>query len=979
MADELLTQFAVDLRKRIAGDVRLDPGYRKLYSTDASIYQIEPLGVVFPRHEDDLVATVELAAKFKVPVIPRGSGTSLAGQVVGPALIIDCSRHLTQTVEINPEERSAWVQPGLVLNNFQRAAAKHGLMYGPDPASADRATFGGMLGNNSTGAHSISYGMTSDNVIAVDALLSDGSEARLESIKLTEAFTRAEEDSAEARLYRQAIEIREKYAGLIKAAWPRTWRRASGYSLNYLLPWSASSPPMWDRAAAGKSYPPVANESINLASALVGSEGTLAVFKRIKVRLVPKPKFTVLGVLSFPSIAEACDATPGLLAFQPSAIELIPQEMIRLARSVPAYARRLSFVKGDPEAILIIEFSGETHEQAVNQLRQLGPDAVFAESQFEQDEVWAVRKVGLGLLMSRAGDAKPLPFIEDVAVPVEKLGEFVRGFERILADHGTGGDFYAHASAGCLHVRPLINLKTTRGIEQMRAITHSVMTLAKLLGGAMSGEHGDGLSHGEWLEETFGPEITKAFAELKTAADPEGRLNPGKVIDPQRMDENLRYGPNYESDPWIPILDFSAQGGLGGAIEMCNGAGVCRKDGGVMCPSFQATRDEMHSTRGRANLLRAMISTGLADGANSERIAHAALDLCLECKGCKAECPSGVDMAKLKYEFLNRYYKGHRRPVRDYLFGFINTFGKLGQVAAPVSNMLLNSRPGKLAGEKVFGLSAKRGLPAFRQGSRPKSESSRSANVLFLRDPFTELFYPELAHNALTVLHVAGLRAAVIPVVGAGRTLISKGFLLQAQKHALRVVRAVEMMDPDGRLPVLGIEPSEVYTLRDEYFDLLPTDEGVSRLAKRTWMLDEFLLRKPDYGIAPIEKLKMKLKPDNSNVLLHGHCYQKAQPPADDGFPSGAQATATLLGELGFHVETINSGCCGMAGSFGYEAEHYELSMQIGEMAVFPAVRAAGPSHQIVAAGVSCRTQIASGTGHEVLHPVSLIAESLVA
>jgi Fe-S oxidoreductase len=579
--------------------------------------------------------------------------------------------------------------------------------------------------------------------------------------------------------------------------------------------------------------------------------------------------------------------------------------------------------------------------------------------------------------MSRAGDAKPLPFIEDVAVPVEHLGEFVRGFERILAEHGTGGDFYAHASAGCLHVRPLLNLKTARGTEQMRGITRAVMSLAKTFGGAMSGEHGDGLSHGEWLDETFGPEIIAAFNSLKNAADPDGRLNPGKVQNPQRMDVNLRYGPEYVSDPWLPILDFGIQGGLGGAIEMCNGAGVCRKDGGVMCPSFQATRDEMHSTRGRANLLRALISTGLPDGVNAERAAHAALDLCLECKGCKAECPSGVDMAKLKYEFLHRYYQTHRRPVRDYLFGFIGSIGKLGLATAPISSWMLHNKAGKALAEKVVGLSVNRSLPSFKRALKLRGVPGHAADVIFLSDPFTQLFYPNLAEAALRVLDAAGLNATLLPVVGGGRTLISKGFLREAKRHARRVLRAIEKIDPQRKLPIVGIEPSEVYTLKDEYLDLLPGEEGVAALAKRTYMLDEYLLRRPDYGPSRAERIRQATSISTNKVLLHGHCYQKAQPPADDGYPAGAQATAALLSDLGFEVEMVNSGCCGMAGSFGYEAEHYDLSMQIGEMAVFPAVRAAEATRHVVAAGVSCRAQIATGTGRVALHPIELIAQSL--
>ncbi len=978
MASEFLAQFASEVSKQGLGDIRLDATSRRLYSTDASIYQIEPLGVVIPKNEDNLEGLVSLASAYGIPILPRGSGSSLAGQTVAAAVVIDFSRHLNQILEINQEERFAWIQPGLVLNTFNRAAIAHGLMYGPDPASSDRATFGGMTGNNSTGAHSISYGMTSDNVLAIDALLSDASPVRFESVKMQEAMSRGEADTLEGAFYRQALTIRERSAEAIRQSWPRTWRRASGYSLNYLLPWAASQPPMWARAQAGEHYPPIEPNTLNLAPALVGSEGTLAVFKRIKVRLVPKPAFTALGVLSFAGIAEACDAAPGLLKLEPSAIELIPQAMIRLARSVPAYARRLGFVKGDPEAILIVEFSGETQTEAQTKLDQLGPEAVRAITPEEQDQVWSVRKVGLGLLMSRPGDAKPLPFIEDVAVPVERLGEFVREFQAVLDASGTGGDFYAHASAGCLHVRPLINLKTLRGVEQMRAITQAVMAVARRLGGAMSGEHGDGLSHGEWLEQTFGPEINQVFDDLKQAADPGGLLNPGKVLDPQPMHLNLRYGPAYRSDPWLPVLDFSSQGGLGGAIEMCNGAGVCRKEGGVMCPSFQATREEMHSTRGRGNLLRAMISTGLPNNGNAEAAAHAALDLCLECKGCKSECPSGVDMAKLKYDFLHNYYQHHRRPLRDYLFGYIGSLGMLVRPLAPIVNAVLYSGVGKHAGEALVGLSAKRSLPPFRWVRNPyPAVASKEASVFFLRDAFTELFYPELSRAAIKVLTAAGFKPYILPVVGGGRTLISKGFLPQAKAHARRVVRAIKKLDPEQRIPVVGIEPSEIYTLRDEYLDLLPGDKVVNALAKRSFMLDEFLMKKPDYGPSPIEKLQAALAGiQGERVLLHGHCYQKTQPPADDGSPTGQQATAELLSGLGFDVQVVDSGCCGMAGSFGYEAEHYDVSMQIGELALFPAVRQA-EDRKVLASGVSCRAQIASGTGRVAQHPIALIAGSL--
>jgi FAD/FMN-containing dehydrogenase/Fe-S oxidoreductase len=979
MSTELLTELSGQLSTQISGEIRLDETTRKLYSTDASIYQIDPLGVVFPRNEDDLQATVSLASAYGVPILPRGSGTSLAGQTVGAALVIDCSRYLNQIIEISAEERTATVQPGLVLKTFNRQANKLGLKYGPDPASEDRASFGGMLGNNSTGAHSILYGMSSDNVLEMDLVLSDGSLATFSEIESDEANRRALTNSMEGEIYRQALSLREDYSEQIQKTWPRTWRRASGYSLNYLLPWSPSKPPMWDQHS-NKDYPPVAPGHINLAPVFVGAEGTLAVIQSAKVRLVPTAKHTVLGVLNYSSIAEACDAAPGLLELDPSSVELIPQAMIRLARAVPAYANHLSFVHGDPEAILIVEFSGNDLRDLDDKLKLLGENAVLARSMEQQEEIWHVRKVALGLLMSRAGDSKPLPFIEDVAVPVELLGDFVRGLEDIFAKHGTHGDFYAHASAGCLHVRPLINLKALDGAQSMRAITAEVVKLSNQFGGAMSGEHGDGLARSEWLEATFGPEIMQAFHQLKETADPQGILNPGKILDAPSMESNLRYGPGYLNQTWVPVLNFDSQGGLAGAIEMCNGAGVCRKDHGVMCPSFQATGDEMHSTRGRANLLRDMISNESIQLSNTQNDVFDSLDLCLECKGCKSECPSGVDVAKLKYEFLNDYYKTNRRPLRDYAFANLHKLGNWARAFSPLVNAMLGSKMGSSLAERLFGFSAKRSLPHFRKQMSAKAspDPSEQFDVLFLNDAFSEYFYPGLKQDALSVLHAAGFTPKELPILGAGRPLLSKGFLPQAGKHSEKLIGLIEHFDPEGQLPIVGIEPSEIYTISDEYPDLFPNEESVRKMAQRAFMLEEYLLRPGiNDGKIPIEHLASLHNSENQFVLLHGHCYQKAQPPKADGYPIGQEASAEILRKLGWKVDLVDSGCCGMAGAFGYEAEHYELSMQIGELSLLPAVREASQHQLIAASGVSCRTQIASGTDREAKHPISLLASIL--
>src|SRR5215211_7373093 len=678
--------FVNQLRKSFVGNIRLDLASRILYSTDASIYQIEPLGVAFPRTQDDLHAALELAAKHKIPILPRGAGTSLAGQAIGNALILDCSRWLDSIIEVDPEAGTATVEPGVILSKLNAVAAKHRLMFGPDPASAERATMGGVIANNATGAHSLSYGMSADHLVSAEVILSDGS-----LVTMGERSTL--DNPLLSNFYSTVLAIRETYADTIRQNWPRTWRNSAGYRLNYLLAWSPSAPSQW----IGNTYPGnLRPDTFNLAPLLAGSEGTLAVIRRATVKLVPKPKHTILAVLAYQSNADACDDVPRLLSHHPSAVELVPQMIIRLARGVPEYARQMGWVLGDPAALLVVEFSGDQPSALKEAVRKIGDIVTIAESAEDQARVWNIRKVGLGLLDSRPQSARPVAFIEDCAIPVQKLGEFVREVEKILAAHDTKGGIYAHASAGCLHIRPILDLKTARGVTSLRSISEAVLALTLKLGGAMSSEHGDGLARSEFLEQTYGPELMDAMRLLKRAADPNSILNPGKIVDAPKMDANLRYGVNYEARLWDTNLSFAHNGGLDVAIEQCNGQGVCRKDTGVMCPSYQATREEMHSTRGRANLLRAMISgpRTMDDGRSTvnglqsfdqERVeaTAAALDLCLACQGCKAECPSGVDMAKLKFAFQFEYYKTHRRKLRDYVFGYFHISAGLVAALAP--------------------------------------------------------------------------------------------------------------------------------------------------------------------------------------------------------------------------------------------------------------------------------------------------------
>ena len=983
MKEKQLEEFAFELRREIQGEVLIDPISRLLYSTDASIYQITPLGVVYPKSQSDIDIIVELAARHALPILARGSGSSLSGQAVGPAIIVDCSRYLNKIIDMNPEERTATVEPGVVLAVFNRQANAFGMKFGPDPASNDRATFGGMIGNNSTGAHSILYGMTGDHVLELDLVLADGSSMLAHDNSLAKSKQIAKRNSVEGRLYQTVLNIREKYWEDVRVGWPKTWRRSTGYSLHYIWSWSPSKPPRW--YDPNLPYPPFNRENLNLAPLIAGSEGTLGVIKSAKVRIVDAPRKTVLAVLSYPSNYAACSDVPQLLSLNPSAIELIPRALIRLAREVPAYARRLGFVKGDPETLLLVEFFGEDTTDVNDKIKALAKDAIVVAEPKEQEEIWEVRKVGLGLLMSRPGDWKPIPFVEDIAVPVERLAEFVQAMDDIFADNETTGDYYAHASAGCLHVRPLINLKTNEGTQRLRSIAEAAVVLTQRMDGALSGEHGDGLARSEWLNWVFDKNLVKAFRELKFAADPENVLNPGKKVDAERMDRNLRYGDTYRAEAWETKLDFSSQGGFIGAIEMCNGAGVCRKDDGVMCPTFQVTREENLSTRGRANLLRALISGRLSDESERMEYVKNALDLCIACKGCKAECPSAVDMAKLKSEFLDHYYEMRSRPFKDFVFARIGSMTARMRPIAAVLMPIVNRSVFNGIIRTLLGVHTQRALPEVEPVIRSKQRAvkKKRERALFLPDAYSSVFQPNLLEMLSAIIGQIGCELTAIHISGAGRTLISKGYLSKARNHARAVIGAIRELDPKGELPIIGIEPSEILTLRDEYLDFFPRDEYVKNLAKRAWTIEEFIIRPNVDGDVRIDLLNFDQKPDmgelsdqRQRVLLHGHCYQKAQPPSDDGYPSGVSATVTMLESAGWRVELIDAGCCGMAGSFGYEDEHYEMSMQIAEMSLLPAVREAQDTDQIAAAGFSCRSQIANGTDRDPVHPLQLIDPS---
>ena len=970
--------FLHELKKRFSGDLRLDPASRALYSTDASMYQIEPLGAAIPKTQDDLQAAVELAAKYKIPILPRGAGSSLGGQAIGEALILDCSRHLDSILEIDPDSRTATVEPGVVLSTLNLASAKFGLMFGPDPASAERATMGGVIGNNATGAHSILYGMTADHLLSADVIMANGSLATWGEIAIEEGGKKKEDSLLSSFLF-NAFDIREKYSEQIKQKFPKSWRNSAGYRINYLLPWSPSMPPQW----VGDTYPANLQPStFNLATLLAGSEGTLAVMRRATVNLVHKPKHTILGVLAYDSTAEACDDVPRLLEFKPSAIELIPQMILQFARSIPAIARQMGWMTGNPAAVLVSEFSGDQPSALKDRVRSLGEVIAIAESSEEQARVWNIRKMGLGILDSRPQSARPAAFIEDCAIPVERLGDFVREVERILREHNTEGGIYAHASAGCLHIRPILDMYRGEGVRSLRSIGEQMLRLTLSLGGSMSSEHGDGIVSGEYIEKTYGIELTEAMRSLKRTADPDNILNPGKMFDAPPMDTHLRYGESYRVNAWNSSLHFEHTRGLAGAIEHCNGQGVCRKVNGVMCPSFQATRDEANSTRGRANLLRALISSNTEDSnikfSEMQSATYNALDLCLACKGCTSECPSGVNMPKLKYEFMNEYYKTHHRHLRDYLFGYFHVVSKWLAPMAPMANAFMQMGWSQNLIARFTGITNKRPFPSYvKSRSHLKRGLQSTKNVIFLSDVFSRYLEPEVEQAAFDTLQAAGYNVKVLPIVGAGASLLSKGFIDAARRHAEKVLGEIRAIDGGAGLSVVGCEPPEVYCLKHEYPALLPDRRAeIESITKRVWLLDEFLLR--DENITSLRALRAKQSRNDMQITFHPHCHQRAEGLSEDGLPTGTAATVELLRAFGFDVKVLDTGCCGMAGTFGYDAEHYDLSMQIGELKLFPLLRQENnPQKGIVSSGSACRLQIKQGVGVKAVHPLVLIAEGL--
>ncbi len=961
-ADRIET-LKTELSWRVSGEVRFDQYSRMLYSTDASNYQIQPIGVVLPRTVDDVRASVEIAAKYQVPILPRGGGSSLAGQTVGKALVIDTSKYLNQVLEVDTASRTARVQPGIVLQQLNAKLRRHNLMFGPDPASADRATIGGVVGNNASGSHSILYGMTADHIMAASTILSDGTEVNFHRLSSIELAERATAQTREGRLYRDLHDLRQRYGDVIERDFPKHWRRASGYNLPELL----------------------REDGFNGAQLITSSEGTLAFGTEYTIGLVPTPTMTAMVILQFDDIVSSMEVVTTILECEPSAVELMDGMLLDLTRQQPAFARQIEFITGNPQAFLTVEFYGESDKELhhkvdhlLEHLRKHGmtgdadPIQIFDPKQ--QAGVWSVRKSGQGLLMSTKGDAKPIACIEDVSVPVEHLAEYVREVVRLVEAHGTTAAFYAHASAGCLHVRPLVSMKSADGVQTMRSLTEHAAELAVKFGGVMSGEHGDGLNRGELNERVFGPEIYQCMRELKAAFDPAGLMNPGKVVDSPSMTDNLRYGADYHAMPIKTHLSFARDGGFAAAIEMCNGAGVCRKVGtGTMCPSYIATRDEHDSTRGRANALRAALAgRGLSQDQFTAKETYDVLDLCLSCKACKTECPSSVDMAKIKTEYLAQYYDANGVPLRSRVFGNIHRLNRLGSMVTPLANAATR---GPLArfGKKALGVHPNREIAPFAsetfeewfRNRRDVKPSGKRGLAVYFHDTFANYNYPEIGIAAVKLLEAAGYSVEIVERRACcGRPMLSKGLVEGARKLARQNVEALMPYARQG-VPIIGTEPSCILTLRDEYPDLLPESKDVERIAGNSFMIDEFLAKLQDDGKLDITWSQA----EGPHVLFHGHCHQKAL--------IGMGPSMAILRAAGCAPAESGAGCCGMAGSFGYEIEHYDVSRKVGAERLFPKVEEQSRETVIAVTGVSCREQIGHFTKRRPVHIAEVLASRL--
>lgn len=956
VTDDRIQRIANELKWKVTGEVRFDARARLLYATDASPYEILPYGVVLPKSNDDIRQVVEVANHSRIPVLMRGGGTSLAGQTVARAIVIDVSKYMTEVLEFNPQERWVKVQPGVVRDNLNEFLKPYKLQFTPDVSTTNRANIGGMVANNSAGTRSIKYGKTVDQVISMTVMLADGTITQLHELSEADLQRKREAPGLEGRIYQTVYQVTREHAGEIQARFPKVMRRVGGYNLDELTP----------------------DKPFNLAKLVAGSEGTLAVILDVTLKLFPVPAHRCLALLHFDSLKASMQAVPLINAHGPSAVETMDDRLFELASQNPNLVPLMDWVKGSPASVLVVEFDGDTPEamhegltrmQADPRIQALAYHTHLAFDPSEQARVLELRKAGLGIYATIKGDRKPVPFIEDAAIPPEHLADYIPEVLALCRRHGVEVVMYGHASVGVIHVRPILDLKDPGDIARYQAISEETFELVKKYGGSWSGEHGDGLIRSYQNKNLFGELLYEDFRRIKRAFDPHNLLNPGKIVDAPPMTESLRYGTSYPKVALPTYFDFSADGGYLAAVEMCSGVGACRKTTtGTMCPSYMATRDEDHSTRGRANMLREALTGKLPGGLTSKEV-YEVLDLCLECKACKAECPSQVDMAKLKYEFLQHYYEAHGTPVAVKAFGHVFKTAPLGRLAAPAANTLLPLKPVRWLLEKTLGVDQRRVMPLYahqgfdswmREYQEEKQQVTDRPTIALFADTWTMFHEPEVGIAATRVLEALGFAVELIDYSCCGRTLISKGLLKDAKAQAQRNLKRLTPYLKKN-IPIVGLEPSCVTAFQDDYRDLLP-GEQTEALAKHIKMVDQFLAKAWTQGALDPQTV-FHQTPDP--ILLHGHCQQRAI--------IGTKASQAVLGWVSHTVTEVDSGCCGMAGSFGYS--HYDISMKLGERRLFPAVRA--HAGEVAACGFSCRHQIKDGTGKRARHVIELLAAKL--
>jgi FAD/FMN-containing dehydrogenase/Fe-S oxidoreductase len=962
--------FLAQLRPEFSGELRFDRLSRALYSTDASVYQIVPLGIALPRCEADIVAIVKACRDHRIPITARGGGTSQAGQSIGPGVILDASKHFHAILEINPQERWARVEPGCVLDDLNRALQPYRLKFAPDISTANRATIAGMVANNSSGARSVLYGKTGDHVLELRVVLADGSTIACRPLGTAELEARCGQADREGECYRAVRELAGAHAEEIDRRYPRILRRVGGYDL-------ASFAPRNEAMA----------ERFNLAPIFVGSEGTLGIVVEARLRLVELPKAKAVLVAQFAHLLDALAATPGILAHRPAAVEVVDRYVLDSTRLNPEASRLRDFLRGDPGAILLIELYGDEPAELAPrldaleaELRRAFPAAHLhrATESAAQARIWKLREMALGLSMAEKGDAKAISFVEDTAVAPERLRDYIAELLDVIARHGTTAGVYAHASVGCLHVRPVIDLKTEAGVRRFESIAADVAELVLRFGGALSGEHGDGLVRSPFQERMYGPVLYEAFRSLKRTFDPDGLLNPGKIVDAPPLATNLRYGPSYVTPDVPTTFDFTADGGITRSSELCAGVGACRKrHEGTMCPSFQATRDERDSTRGRANALRLALTGQLGLTGLTEPSLHDVFDLCLECKACKAECPTNVDMARLKAEFLHQYHRAHGVALRNRLFGNVSLLARWGARLAPLSSAIVRSAPARWLAGKSLGIDPRRLPPPFarrtlrRRVGKQTEPAAGSAGVLLFPDTFASDFEPEVGEAALLVFSRLGLETWLGPagLKCCARPLISNGLLDEAVAYARHNVALLEPWARSGR-PIVACEPSCILTLKDDYPALLRGSDRskAETVAGACRTFEECVADVLNQTNGNDAALQLGLRASRRRIFVQTHCHQRSL--------VGTAPSLQVLRQIpGAEVVDLDAGCCGMAGSFGYEAEHYEVSRLVGEQRLFPAIRKAEIDDRIVASGFSCRLQIAHFTGRSAIHPARLIAE----